>query len=122
MISQIPLIGLTNKIDVQSIARSQNEFAEIVAGTTTQIYKKLACRISLFLENESVDNVLLQGRDLKRTFKVICKYSPRITENIQVVVPINQPAPNGTYDIFYVKHEQDNTGAWHHTKIYMEKV
>lgn len=122
MISQIPLIGLVNKMDVQSVARSQNEYGEIVEGETVFFYKKLPCRISLFLENEMVDNVLLQGRDLRRTFKVLCKYSPKIVENIQAVIPDKQPAPAGNYDIFYVKHEQDAIGAWHHTRIYIEKI
>lgn len=121
MISNIPLIGLPHRVNVQSIAKSQDEFGHIGAGTITYLYKKLSCRISLFLENEAVDNVLLQGRDLRRTFKVLSKYAPKLVENTVAVVGPNTTAPEGNYDIFYVKHEIDHLGAWHHTRFYMEK-
>lgn len=121
MISNIPLIGLPHVVSVQSIARSQDEFGHITAGTITYFYRKLICRISLFVENENVDVVLLQGRDLRRTFKVISKYAPKIVENITATVGNNTTAPAGDYDIFYVKHEIDHLGAWHHTRFYMEK-
>lgn len=121
MISNIPLLGMVHTIAVQSIARSQSDRGQIIAGTETTIYKKLLCRISLFVENEDSDNVFLQGHDLRRTFKVISKYCPKMLEGMIAEVGTKTTAPAGDYDIFYVKHEIDHLGAFHHTKFYMEK-
>lgn len=119
--SPYPIYGLAHRVSIRRETEQDSGYGSVVAGTPTSLYTNVRCRIGTFRSTEDNTQQYLQGRDARKVWHILSKYLPNVAFNDTAVIGSGTPAPAGNYGIFFYKHEIDQNGKFHSTRLWVEQ-